>query len=230
MTFKAAILLLGAAAARRHDRPAVRRARRAHEGPGDRGGAQMPGLRRLRARPARPAPGPTARAAEARRVLRPPAPCPIGSLDVSGFGAALVTGGARRLGRAIALDLAARGTDVAIHYHAGRDAAEAVAAEARALGVRAAALGADLLDRDDDRAAGRPRPPRRSGGRSTCWSTTPRSSSTTPSRPRPGELGPPHRLEPARAVRADPGLRRPGPAGRARRARRAAGVGAASST
>ncbi len=66
---------------------------------------------------------------------------------MGGFRAALVTGGGRRLGRAIALDLAARGTDVAIHYHASRDAAEATAAEARAFGVRAAALGADLLDR-----------------------------------------------------------------------------------
>ncbi|MBP7000788.1 SDR family oxidoreductase [Amaricoccus sp.] len=61
--------------------------------------------------------------------------------------AALVTGGGRRLGRAMALDLAARGTAVAVHYNASRDEAEAVAAEARALGVGAAALQADLLDR-----------------------------------------------------------------------------------
>lgn len=66
---------------------------------------------------------------------------------MTAFRAALVTGGGKRLGRAIALDLAARGTDVAIHYHASRDAAEAVAAEARGLGVRAAAVAADLLDR-----------------------------------------------------------------------------------
>jgi NAD(P)-dependent dehydrogenase (short-subunit alcohol dehydrogenase family) len=48
----------------------------------------------------------------------------------------------------MALDLAARGTAVAVHYCASRDAAEAVAAEARAAGVAAVALGADLLDRD----------------------------------------------------------------------------------
>jgi len=59
---------------------------------------------------------------------------------------ALVTGAGHRLGRAMALYLAGRGCDVAIHYASSRDRAEAVAAEARALGVRAAALPADLLD------------------------------------------------------------------------------------
>jgi NAD(P)-dependent dehydrogenase (short-subunit alcohol dehydrogenase family) len=62
-------------------------------------------------------------------------------------GAALVTGGAQRLGRAMVLELARRGTDVAVHYNSSRAPAEDLAAEARALGVRAAALGADLLDR-----------------------------------------------------------------------------------
>jgi len=62
-------------------------------------------------------------------------------------GAALITGGAQRLGRAMTLDLAARGIDVAIHYNTSRTAAEALADEAAALGVRAVALGADLLDR-----------------------------------------------------------------------------------
>ena len=66
---------------------------------------------------------------------------------MSGFQAALVTGGGRRLGRAIALDLAARGTDVAVHYMSSRDEAEATAEAARGLGVRAATVGADLLDR-----------------------------------------------------------------------------------
>ncbi|HEU0223320.1 MAG TPA: SDR family oxidoreductase [Paracoccaceae bacterium] len=61
-------------------------------------------------------------------------------------GAALVTGGARRLGRAMALDLAAAGWDVAVHYLGSAEEAEATAAEARAQGVRAAALRADLLD------------------------------------------------------------------------------------
>lgn len=59
---------------------------------------------------------------------------------------ALVTGAGHRLGRAMALYLAGRGHDVAIHYASSADAAEAVAAEARALGVKAACLQADLLD------------------------------------------------------------------------------------
>ncbi|KEO53904.1 SDR family oxidoreductase [Thioclava indica] len=59
---------------------------------------------------------------------------------------ALVTGGAKRLGRAMALYLAARGVDVAIHYHGSDTEAEATADEARAKGVRAAILQADLLD------------------------------------------------------------------------------------
>lgn len=64
-------------------------------------------------------------------------------------GAALVTGAGRRLGRAMALYLGGRGHDVAIHYASSRDEAEAVAAEARALGVRAATVQADLLDEGD---------------------------------------------------------------------------------
>lgn len=59
---------------------------------------------------------------------------------------ALVTGAARRLGRAMALYLAGRGYDVAVHYSTSAEEADAVVAEARALGVRAAALQADLLD------------------------------------------------------------------------------------
>ena len=63
-------------------------------------------------------------------------------------GAALVTGASRRLGRAMALDLARRGVAVAIHHHSSPDEAEDVAAEARSAGVRAVALQADLLDRE----------------------------------------------------------------------------------
>jgi len=59
---------------------------------------------------------------------------------------ALITGAARRLGRAMALYLAGRGLDVAIHYAGSEDAAEEVAQAARALGVQAATLQADLTD------------------------------------------------------------------------------------
>src|SRR5262245_1349257 len=57
---------------------------------------------------------------------------------------ALVTGGAHRLGRAIALALAAAGAHVAIHYHRSAAPAEATLAELRALGVEAAAIQGDL--------------------------------------------------------------------------------------
>ncbi len=59
-------------------------------------------------------------------------------------GAALVTGGGKRIGRAIALELARAGFDVVIHYRASEEAAEAVADEVRALGGRAATVKADL--------------------------------------------------------------------------------------
>ncbi|RVT87287.1 SDR family oxidoreductase [Rhodobacteraceae bacterium CCMM004] len=64
------------------------------------------------------------------------------------MGKALVTGAGTRLGRAMALYLAGRGIDVAVHYNTSADAAGAVAAEARARGVRAEPLAADLLDWD----------------------------------------------------------------------------------
>jgi NAD(P)-dependent dehydrogenase (short-subunit alcohol dehydrogenase family) len=58
---------------------------------------------------------------------------------------ALVTGAGKRLGRAMALYLASRGHDVAVHYASSRDEAEAVANEIRAMGRRAQAFQADLL-------------------------------------------------------------------------------------
>ena len=58
--------------------------------------------------------------------------------------AALITGGAQRLGRAMALALAGAGFDIAIHYHASTDAAEATAVDIRALGRRAVVLRANL--------------------------------------------------------------------------------------
>jgi NAD(P)-dependent dehydrogenase (short-subunit alcohol dehydrogenase family) len=60
----------------------------------------------------------------------------------------LVTGAARRLGRAIALDLAANGWNVAIHYHGSEDDADSAAQAARAFGVDAAALKCDLSRED----------------------------------------------------------------------------------
>lgn len=59
---------------------------------------------------------------------------------------ALVTGAGRRLGRAVALELARQGYDVALHYAGSRDGAEDVAAEIRRIGRNAVTLRADLLD------------------------------------------------------------------------------------
>lgn len=58
---------------------------------------------------------------------------------------ALVTGGGKRLGASMALYLARRGYDVAVHYATSQDDAEAVVGEITALGCRAGAIKADLL-------------------------------------------------------------------------------------
>lgn len=58
--------------------------------------------------------------------------------------AALVTGSAKGIGSAIALALAADGYDIAVHYRTSATEAGRVAAEARARGVRAVALQADV--------------------------------------------------------------------------------------
>ena len=61
---------------------------------------------------------------------------------------ALVTGAAQRIGREIALYLARRGFDVAVHYSSSAEEGEQTAADIRALGRKAAALQADLLDEE----------------------------------------------------------------------------------
>ncbi|MDT7837413.1 SDR family oxidoreductase [Aquabacterium sp. OR-4] len=58
----------------------------------------------------------------------------------------LVTGAARRIGRQIALELAAAGWDLALHCHRSFAEAEATAAEVAAHGVRAEVFSADLAD------------------------------------------------------------------------------------
>ena len=62
--------------------------------------------------------------------------------------AALVTGGARRIGRALVLALAESGYAVAIHHHRSRGEAEALAAAIAGNSGRAVALAADLADED----------------------------------------------------------------------------------
>ncbi len=66
-------------------------------------------------------------------------------MDLNGK-AVLVTGGARRLGRAIAIELGRAGVRVAIHYNASSAPAEEVLGELRSLGVEAIAIAGDLAD------------------------------------------------------------------------------------
>jgi len=65
---------------------------------------------------------------------------------------ALVTGGAKGMGRKIAIGLADRADAVAVHFLTSRKEAEDVAAEVRKKGKRSAVFGADLTD--EKRAAG----------------------------------------------------------------------------
>jgi len=58
----------------------------------------------------------------------------------------LVTGAAKRLGRAIATELAAHGWDIAVHYRRSHTEAHDTVAALRALGARAEAFSADLAD------------------------------------------------------------------------------------
>lgn len=59
---------------------------------------------------------------------------------------ALVTGAAVRVGRAIALELARAGCDLAIHYRSSGHQAEKLAAEIHAIGRRVKTIPADLAD------------------------------------------------------------------------------------
>jgi len=59
---------------------------------------------------------------------------------------ALVTGSAVRLGKALALDLARRGYDIALHYRSSAGPAAAAAAEIESAGARCVPFQADLAD------------------------------------------------------------------------------------
>ena len=68
-------------------------------------------------------------------------------MDVSGR-RALVTGGAHRVGKGIALALAGAGADLVLHYNSSAGPAEETAAEAAQLGVAVELRQADLSDPD----------------------------------------------------------------------------------
>src|SRR5262245_39433646 len=62
---------------------------------------------------------------------------------------ALVTGGAKRVGRAIVLELARGGCDVAIHYRGAAREASELAREIERLGRRAMTVAGDLANPQD---------------------------------------------------------------------------------
>src|SRR6476619_2550949 len=61
---------------------------------------------------------------------------------------AIVTGATRGIGRAIAIELARRGADVAFNYAKSAEAAESLKSEIEALGVRALATQGDVANTD----------------------------------------------------------------------------------
>src|ERR1700754_4109940 len=89
--------------------------------------------------------------------MHSPTKAPTGRAASGGFrrkmaisaNVALVTGGARRIGRAIVEDLAAHGWAVAIHYHRSRTDAETVAGHIRSAGGKVALVRGDLLRIED---------------------------------------------------------------------------------
>jgi len=61
----------------------------------------------------------------------------------------LVTGAAKRLGRAIVLDLAEAGWNIGLHYHGSADEAEQTAGEVSAKGVKVALLSANFAREEE---------------------------------------------------------------------------------
>ncbi|HMS41833.1 MAG TPA: SDR family NAD(P)-dependent oxidoreductase, partial [Pyrinomonadaceae bacterium] len=61
---------------------------------------------------------------------------------------AIVTGGTRGIGKAIVLELARRGCDVAFNYSKSADEAEKLKAEIESLGVKAFAAQCDVANSD----------------------------------------------------------------------------------
>ena len=98
---------------------------------------------------------------------------------------ALITGASRGIGRAIAMELAREGVDVAVNYRKQAAAAEETAAEIRALGRRAVIVHTDI---SDAAACAWPARRRRRSARSTSWWPMAHRLATVPHR-RPAGRG-----------------------------------------
>ncbi|HKL86705.1 MAG TPA: SDR family NAD(P)-dependent oxidoreductase, partial [Treponemataceae bacterium] len=61
----------------------------------------------------------------------------------------LITGGAKRIGRSIALALARSGSNVAIHYNQSQKDSESIGEEIKALGKKVLLLQADLSNSEE---------------------------------------------------------------------------------
>src|ERR1700761_1945700 len=83
-----------------------------------------------------------------QRGTLPPRNLMIESQRVSGQ-VAVITGGAKRIGRSIALAFAREGADIVINYESSESEARAVANEIRALGRRAAVVQGNVAHRED---------------------------------------------------------------------------------
>jgi NAD(P)-dependent dehydrogenase (short-subunit alcohol dehydrogenase family) len=77
--------------------------------------------------------------------------CGTGSGSLKGR-VALVTGGARGIGRAIVLELAGRGAAVAVNYHSSRAEAESLAARVGEMGVGCLLAQGDVAEREQARS------------------------------------------------------------------------------
>ena len=75
-----------------------------------------------------------------------PADLPAPSNQTAARPVVLVTGGARRVGRVMALELAAAGWNVAVHHRDSADEARQTCADLAAAGARAQAFAIDLAD------------------------------------------------------------------------------------
>src|ERR1700733_1855952 len=80
-----------------------------------------------------------------RHQCRTTVPAPMSAISQTIPRAALVTGGARRIGRTIAIALAQAGFDVAVHCNASREAGAVTCEDIRRLGRRSTLLPADLM-------------------------------------------------------------------------------------